>query len=371
MTEGIRIGALGAGGFGLYALQQFTQIPGVELVGMAATHREAAFAMAQRFGIPDVVDTEALLARGDINLVYISTPPFLHHPQAMQALRAGKHVICEKPLAMTLAQADEMIALAHQKRLLVIANLMQRYNPLYDVICRLVQSKVLGELLHGYFENYASDEPLGPEHWFWDRTKSGGIFIEHGVHFFDMFAGWFGRGKVVAGQRTLRPGSAIEEQVNCTVRYENGAVVNFYHGFTQPVRMDRQEFRLLFERGDVAMEEWVPIRARVRAVLDEKGTRELVEVFGNGQLDITSSYGGKTRAACGRHKPLDIYQTVQFTHNPGVEKMHRYGELLRGLIRDQINWIYHRDHARKLTEENGRDSLALAVEATRLADESL
>ena len=49
-TEGIRIGALGAGGFGLFALQQFTQIPGVELVGMAATHREAAFAMIQRFG---------------------------------------------------------------------------------------------------------------------------------------------------------------------------------------------------------------------------------------------------------------------------------------------------------------------------------
>jgi len=50
-TESIRIGDLGAGGFGLFALQQFTQIPGVELVGMAATHREAASAMIQRFRI--------------------------------------------------------------------------------------------------------------------------------------------------------------------------------------------------------------------------------------------------------------------------------------------------------------------------------
>src|SRR2546429_9981287 len=110
--DGIRIGALGAGGFGMFALQQFTQIPGVQLVAIAATHREAAFAMAQRFGIPDLTDTEKLLAREDINLVYIATPPFLHHPQAMQALERGKHVICEKPLALTLAQADEMIALA-------------------------------------------------------------------------------------------------------------------------------------------------------------------------------------------------------------------------------------------------------------------
>src|SRR4051794_27879328 len=118
----IRIGAIGAGGFGLYALQQFTQIPGVELVAIAGTHREAAFAMAQRFGIPDIQETEALVARNDIDLIYIATPPFLHHPQAMQALHAGKHVICEKPLAMNLQQADEMIALAQEKHLLLIAN---------------------------------------------------------------------------------------------------------------------------------------------------------------------------------------------------------------------------------------------------------
>src|SRR2546423_11435506 len=144
-TEGIGVGALGAGGFGLFALQQFTQIPGVELVGMAATHREAAFAMAQRFGIPDLQDPDTLLVRDDINLVYISTPPFLHHPQAMKALGAGKHVICEKPLAMDLRQADEMIALAREKRLLILANLMQRYNPLFQTIQSLVESKILGE----------------------------------------------------------------------------------------------------------------------------------------------------------------------------------------------------------------------------------
>src|SRR5438094_3260485 len=143
-TEAIRIGALGAGSFGLFALQQFTQIPGVELAGMAATHREAAFAMAQRFGIPDLQDADALLAREDINLVYIATPPFLHHPQAMKALQAGKHIICEKPLAMNLREADEMIGLAREKRLLVLANLMQRYNPLFETVQRLVESKPLG-----------------------------------------------------------------------------------------------------------------------------------------------------------------------------------------------------------------------------------
>ena len=132
-------------------------------------------------------------------------------------------MICEKPLALDLRQADEPIAASHLNRVLLIANLLQRYNPLFSIIRRLIDGRCLGEFLHGYIENYASDEGLGPEHWFWDYSKSGGIFIEHGVHFFDLFEGWLGPGVVVAAQRTLRRNTQIEEQVQCTVRYSQGA----------------------------------------------------------------------------------------------------------------------------------------------------
>jgi predicted dehydrogenase len=383
MNDGsIRLGVIGAGGFGLFALQHFTQIPGVVLVGMAGTHREAAFAVAQRFGIPDIQDIDALVARPDIDLVYIATPPFLHHLQSMKALAAGKHVICEKPLAVTLEQADEMVALARKNHRLLIANLMQRYNPLFDTVQQLVERRVLGEFLHGFFENYATDEGLPPEHWFWDLSKSGGIFIEHGVHFFDLFAGWLGPGRVVAAQQTPRPGANLLDQVQCTVRYAGGtgvspvnnrrdagptAFVNMYHGFTQPGRMDRQELRLLFERGDVTLEEWVPVRVKIRAVADEKGTRELMDLFPGARLDVTKIYGGPERAARARHKTLDLYQMIDVTYGLETEKMHRYGELLRSMLRDQIQWINNPKHHRKITDANGRDSLALAVEATRLA----
>jgi predicted dehydrogenase len=363
----IRIGAIGAGGFGLFALQHFTQIPGVALAGMAGTHREAAFAMAQRFGLADVEEVDVLIAREDIDLIYIATPPFLHHPQARLALEAGKHVICEKPLAVTVAQADELIALALKKERVLVANLMQRYNPVFDMVRRLIDSRVLGEFLHGYFENYASDEGLPPEHWFWDREKSGGIFIEHGVHFFDLFNGWLGPGQVVAAQRTLRPGTNLEDQVNCTLRYRDGVLVNMYHGFTQPRRLDRQEFRLLFERGDVRLEEWVPVRAYINAVVDEAATRELLDLWPGARLDVTELYGGRDRSAAGRHKPLDCYQKIEMSYGDAEEKMHRYGELLRAMLRDQLRWIYDRTHVRKVTHENGRESLALAAEATRLA----
>jgi predicted dehydrogenase len=336
---------------------------------MAATNRPAAHAAAQRFGIPDIEDVGRLLARDDVDLIYIATPPFLHHSQAIAALEAGKHVICEKPLAMTGEQAGAMIAAARKRDRLVVANLMQRYNPVYEAVERLIQSGTLGEFLHGYFENYASDENLPPGHWFWDRSKSGGIFVEHGVHFFDLFAGWLGGGTVVAAQRGLRPGSSppIEEHVQCTVRYGPTILVNFYHGFHQPGRMDRQELRLVFERGDVTLFDWVPTRARIHAAADEAQTRALCELFPGARLDVSVSYSPKDRSCAGRHKSLDIYQMIELSWGDGTNKSHRYGELLRSFMADQLAWIGDRSHPRKITEQNGRDSLAVACAADHMA----
>ena len=364
----IRMAVVGCGGFGLYALQQFTQVPGVKLVGMAGTNRAAAFAAAERFEIPDIQDVDKLLARDDVDLIYIATPPFLHYPQALAALEAGKHVICEKPLAMTLEQAEAMIAVARERKLLLTVNLMQRYNPLFDAVKKLIDSQVLGDVLHGYFENYASDENLPHGHWFWDRAKSGGIFIEHGVHFFDLFAGWLGPGTVVGAGRGVRPGTVppIEEHVNCTVRYGATVFVNFYHGFHQAGRMDRQELRLVFEMGDVTLFDWVPTHALIHAIVDEAQTLALCELFPGARVDVSATYSPKDRACHGRGKPLDIYQTVELSWGAGTNKSHRYGELLRAMMADQIAWVLDRSHARKITEENGRDSLAAACSADGL-----
>jgi predicted dehydrogenase len=361
------IGVLGCGGFGLFALQHFAQVDAVRLVGLAETHREAAQAAVRRFGLPDVMEIDALLRMPELDLVYIATPPFLHYPQAMKALQAGKHVLVEKPTALEVAQADEMLAIARKRGLLMATNLMQRYNPVFDTIKGLLERKPLGELLHAYFENYACDEGLPPQHWFWDRKKSGGIFVEHAVHFFDLFSAWLGPGKVEVAQACLRSGSTIEDQVQCTIRYPGDVLVNFYHGFTQPGRMDRQEMRLLFERGDVRLSEWVPVRATIHALVNEADTRILCELFPGAQLDVTTWYSGKDRLCSARHKPLDVYQMVEMKYGLGDLKMHRYGNLVRSLLTDQLAWIKNRGHVRRLTDQNGRDALATAVQADKLA----
>jgi predicted dehydrogenase len=244
---------------------------------------------------------------------------------------------------------------------------MQRYNPLFGTVSRLVQARVLGEVLHGSFENYASDENLPTEHWFWDRSKSGGIFVEHGVHFFDLIAGWLGRGRLEAAQVGVRPGTTIEEHVHCTVRYGDGALVNFYHGFHQAGRMDRQQLRLVFERGDVTLYDWVPTRARIHAVVDERQTRDLCDLFSGARLDVTASYSGKDRACRGRGKAIDAYQIVELSIGDAQAKSPLYGRLLRSMMEDQVAWIRNHNHPRVVTEANGRDSLAMACAADALA----
>lgn len=366
----VGIGVLGCGGFGLFALQQFVQVPGVRLNGMAGTARPAALAAAKRYGVGDVVEVHKLLELPNVDLVYISTPPFLHYEQSKQALEAGKHVICEKPLALTVAEADELVELAQRNDRLLVANLMQRYNPLYETIGQLIERRPLGELLHGYFENYASDENLPPEHWFWNAEKSGGIFVEHGVHFFDMLTGWVGAGEVVAAQASRR-GDGCEDQVQCTVRYGNGIHFNFYHGFHQPGRLDRQELRLIFERGDVLLQGWVPTSVRVHAVADEAQTRELTELLPGARIDVVTTYGPRDRSFYSHGRQHDVYQQFDLFWGEGRQKMVVYCELLRSMMADQAAWIRDRGHQRKITEQNGRDSVAMACAATKLAHRRL
>ncbi|GAB4045724.1 Gfo/Idh/MocA family protein [Spirosoma litoris] len=368
----IGLGVIGMGGFGLFAVQQFLQTPHTKLIAIAGSKREESIVAAKRFGAETLASIDELVNHPDVDLVYIATPPFMHYEQAMLALNAGKHVICEKPLAMNPEQGREMIETAQAKGLLMVTNLMQRYNPMFARVKHLIDKNLLGDFLHGYFENYAGDEGLSPEHWFWDRTKSGGIFIEHGVHFFDMFTGWLGDGTLKASQVVKRPNSKdIEDQVQATVEYGNEELgkklVNFYHGFTQTGRMDRQEMRLLFERGDITLFEWVPTRMIMRCAVDEETTRALMELFPGAQLNVTANIGGKDRPLRGRHKEFDAYQQIELRFGFGDEKQHIYSELLRLMFRDQVRAIHYPEAHRIITEQNGLNSLIIATEADTLA----
>jgi len=363
----VRLGVMGCGRFARFAVGHFLRVPGVVVSAVADSDPGAARDAARRFGCRAVESARELVALPEVELVYVATPPFLHYRHAMMALEAGKHVLCEKPLALTLEQADQMMLAARRRGLLLVANMMQRYNPLFEAVRAVLEERLLGEPLHGFFENYAKDEDLPPGHWFWDRARSGGIFVEHGVHFFDLFAGWLGEGRVESASSAVRPGAGLEEHVCCTVRYGQSVLVGFYHGFHQPERLDRQEMRLVFERGDVTLYGWIPTAARVRALVDERTEAGLRALFPGARWTVLAAYEGEQRRCAGRGKRLEAVRLVELACGSPAEKLERYGELLRALLRDQIAWLRDTTHRRRVTAEHGRAALAMALEADRLA----
>ncbi len=364
----IRIGIVGAGGFAKFAMQAFAKLP--QLCPMAVTdiNLSAAKQMGTELGLAVYNNLEALLQAPHLDLVYIASPPSFHYSQSKQALLAGKHVICEKPAAISKAEAVELAAIATNANLLYVVNLMQRYNPMFTVVKTIVEENILGKFLHGFFENYASDEFLGPEHWFWDLSKSGGIFIEHGVHFFDLFAGWLGNGNPLSAiqmQRTGQPGTIID-RVQATVLYKEG-FVNFYHGFDQPKHLDRQEMRLLFEHGEITLYEWVPVKMKLHGLLNKAALAKLEEITSMLTLVNRSAIEESNHLVRGRFKDIsfDEHITLEYAHLQGKGQL--YQEMLTAMVTDQCAWIKDHNHCRMIDSNNAIASLAIAEQATQMA----
>ena len=216
INDPLGLGMIGCGAFGLFCLDAFSGLRDLRVVAVADAHAPAARQAAERLGISPCKDAAELLARRDVDIVHVATPPSGHHELAMAAIKAGKHVLCEKPLATDLAQGDEILAAAERAGVIAPVNFVLRYNPVVEAVKAIIDSRLLGGVLAGCLTNCAFDTFMPPGHWFWDKSVSGGIFIEHGVHFFDLYSYWLGPGRMIDAHADTREGTGQEDRVICT-----------------------------------------------------------------------------------------------------------------------------------------------------------
>ena len=385
----LRVGLVGCGGFARFAVGQYRTLPGVSIEAVADVNPAAAERTAADLDAA-VLPAAEVLTHPALDLVYIATPPACHFEQAAAALTSGRHVLVEKPLATSLDQARELERLAAERGLVCVANLLERYCPLAETVRRLRRSRLLGDLIHGLFINEAADEGLDPGHWFWDRSVSGGIFVEHGVHFFDLVASWLGQGRVVSAARSVRRpadpagngGGGCEEQVLCTCRYpadhalilpgesasaDPGILFHFEHGFHQASLLDRQEMRLVFERGEVRLFDWVPTHGTVRALVDDEAAAALMALLPGAKARVTERLPAGRQVVRGRFREWRATAVIEIEFSPGGDKMAVYAAAVRDLAADQIARIRDPAHERRLTEADSVAAVALAAEADRLA----
>jgi predicted dehydrogenase len=369
MNEGepLGLGLIGCGAFGQFCLEAFATLDSVRVAAVADVRCEAADAFARQFGVAAHHDPAALIARDDVQIVHIATPPSTHHELVMAAAAAGKHVLCEKPLATRLEHADEMLTAAKGAGVLVPVNFVLRHNPVTAAAKAVIDSGLLGRPLSAQLTNCAGDTPLGPGHWFWDKSVSGGIFIEHGVHFFDLYTHWLGPGRVIFAHVEAREGTGQQDRETCTIRHDNGALARHYHGFDQMTLMDRTDHRLIFEQGDLRVDGWIPLRMTIDAAVDDAAVEKLADLCPTCRVDTIETFDDKTGQTTGRGRARRVSRRIRLEYCPQPDKQALYAQSIRDLLADQVAAIGDSSHVRRITEQNGRDALVLAVRAADMA----
>ncbi len=361
------LGLIGCGAFGLFCLDAFSRMAEVRVVAAARATKPGARDACQRLGAATFDDPDEVINHAEVDIVHVATPPAFHCETALRALRAGKHVLCEKPPALHLKDAERMVEAARDAGRFLATSFVMRYNPVAEAVRRIIDTGVLGRALFARAINCCSDAGLHADHWFWKKELSGGIFIEHAVHFFDLYAHWLGPGRVLAAHTESRPGTGQEDRALCTTRHDAGAVVTHYHGFDQLATMDRTEHRIVCEMGDIHVEGWIPMRLTVDAAVDDAGGETLSACLAQSPVEVIENYGQEDREMLGRGRMRHVTKRIRLQYAPHDDKQAVYAESLRALLADQIAWARDRTHARRITEDNGLKALVYAETAQREA----
>ncbi len=231
MTRTVRTGLIGCGKIAEIHAQALHDIPEAEFVACCDTDEGRAKALAAKHGVPKIyTDVHEMLGSGDIEAVLVCAPHPVHATLVVAAAEAGVHVLCEKPISISLADADRMIAAADQAGVKFGVIFQRRFWPAARRIREAIDDGRLGQLTFGECsvrigrsrEYFASDPWRGT----W-ANEGGGVLMNQAVHAIDQFQWFMGRAVEVVGRyATLRHGSYIdvEDTAVATVVFENGAL---------------------------------------------------------------------------------------------------------------------------------------------------
>ena len=186
----IRIGIVGAGFARSTQIPGFKNCPGAEVVAIASRHREHAESVAREFNIRHVADTwRELVERDDVDLVSVVTPPATHYEITLAALTHGKAVLCEKPMAMNVREAEAMTERARQVGVLSLIDHELRFVSSRQRMRAMLQEGVIGKVRHVEYLFRSDYRGVLDRQWDWwsDIAMGGGTLGAIGSHAIDSF----------------------------------------------------------------------------------------------------------------------------------------------------------------------------------------
>lgn len=224
VKERVGLGVLGAGNFARYTmLPALKRLRVLELVGIASASGRQAVDLAKRFGFRYASsDEQQILKDKSINAVAVLTRHHLHGSQALAALKAGKHVFCEKPLAITekeLSQLEKQATVKNSPLLMVGFN--RRFAPLTKQLMAFLGTRE--EPLFAHYRVNAGPLPLN--HWLLDPSQGGGRLLGEGCHFIDYLTFLIGKPPISVITQSLTDGTKRgQENLQVTLKFADGSL---------------------------------------------------------------------------------------------------------------------------------------------------
>lgn len=237
--QGLRVGFIGSGWPDRVQIPVF-RLGGLTPQAIASARRENAERVAAAHELPQVFDTwQELVASDSVDIVSISTPPHLHAEIAAAALEVGKHVICEKPTALDVNEAEKMLAAAQAApEQLAIMDHELRFHPQRLHMRQLIKEGYVGSILQARFDRLGSErlDPNQPWSWWSDASYGGGMLGALGSHLVDLARWMIGRIESLTAQTQIGhlfrtdPRNGAQRQVTADdhadllLRFANGAM---------------------------------------------------------------------------------------------------------------------------------------------------
>lgn len=222
-----RFGLIGCGAISSQHIEAMEAVDGARLVAVASASAERARSTGERWGVSWTTDIEALLTRTDIDAVTITTPSGLHAAQALAALAHGKHVLVEKPIALSVADADAVVAEGRRRGRLVATISQRRFEPVIRALHDAVAAGAFGRIslivAEGLFHRPQSYYDSGA--WRGTVALDGGVLMNQAIHMVDLLR-WMGGpiDSVVAHVATLGHRMESEDTASVSLRFTSGAL---------------------------------------------------------------------------------------------------------------------------------------------------
>ncbi|MBM3276590.1 MAG: Gfo/Idh/MocA family oxidoreductase [Candidatus Handelsmanbacteria bacterium] len=184
----LRIGFIGCGGIARHHATGMQQLKSARIVAASDVVEAAAQSFAKDFGGTPYTDYRKLLKQADVDAVWVCTPTFQHPAPVIAAAKASKHIFCEKPMALKLAEAESMAEAAAKAKVRFTIGFVRRFDTQWGTLRKVVQSGALGWPVIWRFA--AGGRPANP--WFRDVHKGGGPLMDGAIHNYDFMLQIFG-----------------------------------------------------------------------------------------------------------------------------------------------------------------------------------